>query len=154
MCDLRYNSVGANREFQGELGSTSRGTGAELLLLVLVRVHGRCQESISQAVKEGGLVSIRDNEAEVECRQTPKNLSIFLSVSPRVSCQFLSVRSPCACALCRVVSVLISVTTDDWTCVLWLKVQDTEKEVSQVMICPSLHSCTSVVRAARCNVIV
>ena len=36
---------------------------ANLKLTAVVSVHCRGQESLSQAVKEGGLVSIRDNEA-------------------------------------------------------------------------------------------
>ena len=58
------------------------------------------QESISQAVKEGGLTSIRDDESEGECRHIPAQFVVFLAHSLCVSCQLLSVSSPCACALC------------------------------------------------------
>ena len=69
-------------------------------VIALVGVHGLGRESLSQAVKEGGLASIRDNEAEGECRHISVQFGNFLPVSPCVSCQLLSVRSPSACALC------------------------------------------------------
>ena len=56
-----------------------------LNVLVLVRVHRLGQESISQAVKEGGLMSIRDDEAEGECRDNPHNSSFSLLISSCVS---------------------------------------------------------------------
>ena len=54
-------------------------------VLVLVRVHRPGQESIIQAVKEGGLMSIRDDEAEGECRDISHNSLFSLLVSFCVS---------------------------------------------------------------------
>ena len=71
---------------------------ANLNVLALVRMHDLGQESISQAVKEGGLMSIRDDEAEGECRDIPHNSLFSLLVSLCVSGLLLSVCSPCACA--------------------------------------------------------
>ena len=73
---------------------------ANLNVLALVRMHDLGQESISQAVKEGGLMSSRDSEAEAECRHVPVQFVVFEPVSPCVSCQLLSVCSPWACAPC------------------------------------------------------
>ena len=54
-------------------------------VLALVRVHCPGQESISQAVKEGGPMSIRVDEAERECRDIPHNSLFSLLVSLCVS---------------------------------------------------------------------
>ena len=71
-------------------------------VLALVRVHRRGQESISQAVREGGLMSIRDNEAEGECQHIP---TYFVDFSVRFSlCQLsvaLSLFSLCLRTLLR-----------------------------------------------------
>ena len=50
---------------------------ANLDVLALVRMHDLGQESISQAVKEGGLMSSRDSEAEGECRHVPVQFVVF-----------------------------------------------------------------------------
>ena len=51
------------------------------------------QESLSQAVKEGGLVSIRDNEAEGGVSAYPRTICQFFCLF-LVSCQLLSVCPP------------------------------------------------------------
>ena len=79
-----------------KLGSTPRESGTKWLLLSdfefqfgsLVRVFPWGQVSLSQAVKEGGLMSIRDDEAEGGCRDIPHNslFSLLVSISLSAVC--------------------------------------------------------------------
>ena len=103
-----------------------------LNLVALVRVPLRGQESLSQAVKEGGLVSIRDNEAEGECRHIPVQFVDFSVCSSL--CQLSDALVLSSLCLRTLLSNICSYQCDNrrMDACVWLKALDTEKEVSQV----------------------
>ena len=88
------------------------------LKMLRVRQEFECvnslgQESNSQAVKEGGLMSIRDDESEGECRNIPHNSSFYLSTSSCVPvCFQLGSRRTCAHALTVIMRVFVSLAQD------------------------------------------
>ena len=119
-------------------GCSRANLNLNLNLVALVRVPLRGQESLGQAVKEGGLVSIRDNEAEGECRHIPiQFVDFFVCSSLSQLSVALSLSSLC---LRTLLSGICSFQCDNrrMDACVWLKVLDTEKEAPQVSNNPSV----------------